>query len=282
MENEFDLIFSEDALLSRVLFLASKKEINIFVEDQNKEYEYEELFERLFGDEIKINCIFPTGGKTFLEEAFNLFGESKEYGTCFFIADGDFDVILQKHMIEADNFLYLKRYNIESYLLHKEAVLQFMRPKLKKTKRETEVIVNYDNWLNTVTPFFKKLFALHCLVQKFCPEIKNVARGIEQFIDKKGYPNDSAFEKYKNEIAALVSNIDLKIEQMTIDLENTYGPETSCYVCGKCYISSLKSMLNSKISKKINYDELKAILISGFDVSILCYVKEKLYKYISE
>ena len=119
MNSEFDLTYSKDALLSRVLFLASKTELNIFVEDADKEYEYEEIFERLLPKGIKINCIFPTGGKKELEVAFSLFGSNIDYGKCFFIADGDFDIILGKRMIVADNFIYLKRYNIESYFLHK-------------------------------------------------------------------------------------------------------------------------------------------------------------------
>ena len=95
MKNDFDLVYSEEALLNRVLYLASSTEINIFVEDEGKEYEYEEILERLLSDDIKINLIFPTGGKLKLEEAYSLFGQSTEYGKCFFIADGDFDIAVR-------------------------------------------------------------------------------------------------------------------------------------------------------------------------------------------
>lgn len=280
MKNKLDLIFSEDALLSRVLFLASKTELNIFVEDEGKEYEYEEIFERLLPENLKVNCIFPTGGKPFLEKAFKLFGSNEEYGKCFFIADGDFDIILGKKMIMADNFVYLKRYNIESYLLHKTTILNYMRPKLKKNKKETAEIIRYDDWLNIVTPFFKKLFSLHCLVQKYHPEIKNVARGIEQFLDSDGFPNENNYEMYKNEMSSFIPNIDTEINIMLKSLESIYGSNSTDFICGKCFISSLKSMLNSKIKKKMNYDELKAVLISGFDITTLYYVRNKLYTYL--
>ncbi len=281
MEIEFDLKYSDEALLSRALLLISKNKLNIFVEDTHKEYEYEEIFERLLPEEIKISCIFPTGGKTFLEESYNLFGNSDEYGNCFFIADGDFDLILGKNVIVGDNFLYLRRYNIESYLLHKETTLQFMRPKLRKTYAETKEIVDYDNWINTITPFLERLFALHCLVQMYCPEIKNVARGVERFLDKRGYPNVSMFEAYKKEIIEFIPDLDTKIEQMLLRLKEVYGSELSSFVCGKCYISSLKMFLNSKLTKKISYNDLKAALISSFDISQLNYVKDKLFAYIA-
>lgn len=38
---------------------------------------------------------------------------------------------------------------------------------------------------------------------------------------------------------------------------------------------SLKMFLNSKLTKKISYDELKVALISGFDISQLKYVKKE-------
>lgn len=281
MDSGFDLSYSEDALLSRVLFLASKTELNIFVEDAGKEYEYEEIFERLLPTGLKVNCIFPTGGKPGLEEAFDLFGSKEEYGKCFFVADGDFDIVLGKHMITADNFVYLKKYNIESYLLHRNTVLKFMRPKLKRTLKETAEIIQYDEWLSIVTPYFQKLFSLHCVVQKYHPEIKNVGRGIEQFLDKNGYPNEISYNRYKSEISSFVPDIEQAIGEMLKLLENTYGSDPSNYICGKSFISSLKSMLNTKLNKGISYDELKSSLISGFEISSLFYVRDKLLNYLS-
>ena len=211
MQNNFDLNYSDEGLLTRVIFLASQNDLNIFVEDVNKEYEYEEIFERLLSPNIRINCIFPTGGKPALETAYDLFGSSTEYGKTFFIADGDFDKALGKTMIQADNFIYLNRYNIESYLLHKESILHFMRPKLRKTIINTEQIIQYDDWFTAVAPFFKKLFSLHLVVQRFCPEVENVKRGYARFLESTGLPKDSEYEKYKAEISSKVSDIDSKI-----------------------------------------------------------------------
>ena len=182
MKNKFELKYSDDALLARVLFLASSKELNIFVEDEGKEYEYEEIFERLLPDKLKINIIFPTGGKTKLEEAFSLFGNNTEYGKCFFIADGDFDIALGRKQINADNFLYLKKYNIESYLLDKSVIMKFMRPKLKTTIVETVKIVDIKCWETIIVPYFKKIFALHFIVQKNMLGIENVAKQAPYFI----------------------------------------------------------------------------------------------------
>ena len=280
MSENFELSFSSDALLSRVLFLTSSTTLTIFVEDADKEYEYEEIFEKIFPKELKIDCIFPTGGKSKLEEAFDLFGKCSDYGKTFFLADGDFDIVLSKTMIVADNFIYLKRYNIESYLLNEDAILQYMRPRLRKTIEETKSIVKYQEWINVLAPFYNKLFALHCTVQKYADHIENVARNPGRFLDTNGYPNETQFDVYKKEIEAEVPDVEAKINVTLQELQDAYGSDISAFVCGKYYIHAAKLLLNTKLSKKVNYDEVKACLISGIKVDALAYIKEKLFNYI--
>lgn len=280
MSENFELSFSSDALLSRVLFLTSSTTITIFVEDADKEYEYEEIFEKIFPKELKIDCIFPTGGKPKLEEAFNLFGKCSDYGKTFFLADGDFDIVLGKTMIVADNFIYLKRYNIESYLLNEDAILQYMRPRLRKTIEETKSIVKYQEWINVLAPFYNKLFALHCTVQKYAAHIENVARNPGRFLNADGYPDETQFEAYKKEIEVEVPDLETKINTTLQELQDAYGSDISAFVCGKYYIHAAKLLFNTKLSKKVNYDEVKACLISGIKVDALAYIKEKLFNYI--
>ena len=283
MNNNFDLRYSDDALLARVIFLSSKNDLNIFVEDTNKEYEYEEIFERLFEERLRINVIFPTGGKQKLIEAYDLFGNTSEYGYCFFIADGDFDAALNNEMIVSENFLYLQRYNIESYLLDENTIVKYMRPKLKRQIDETQYIVDYTSWLNTIDPFFKKLFALHFLAQKHCNTIQNVSRGPKRFINNKGWADYSQYDSYKDELSDYISNIDEEIDVALSKLETIYGKEPCSFVCGKYYIESLARYLNHlpvKLSKSVGCDEVKAELIRGFNIDSLNYVKQKICNYI--
>lgn len=280
MSETFDLFYSDEALLSRVIFLSSPECISIFVEDEHKEYEYEEIFEKLLPPNIKISCIFPTGGKPKLEEAYELFGNSIEYGKTFFIADGDFDSALNNPMICASNFLYLKKYNIESYLLNKEAVIQFMRPKLKKTIKATEKIIGYDEWILNIDAFFKEIFKVHFLVQKYCPEIKNVSRGFAMFITKNGLPDYSKLQKYKEEISTYIPDIETKINEASAVLEECYGCEVGSYVCGKCLVGCLSRHVNSFIKKKLNDEEVKSFLVSNMECSNLHYIKDSLVEYL--
>lgn len=280
MSDTYDLEYSNEALLSRVLFLSYENDINIFVEDIKKEFEYEELFERLFDDKLKIGCIFPVGGKLFLEQAFELFGNSNKYGKTFFIADGDFDEILGRKRINAINFIYLKKYNIESYLIDETAVISIMRPNLRKTKLETRKIVNYMTWYNAILPYYKKLFILHCLVQKYIPQVPNISRKPEGFLDKYGLPVEEQYKKYKNEISTRIENFDEKYTLLYKKMDEIYEGDETRYICGKYLIKSLRLYLNRIANKKFSYDSLKASLISSFNIEALYYLKKQFIDYI--
>ena len=282
MKKDFDLVYSDEALLNRALYLASPTKINIFVEDDGKEYRYEEIFERLLSDGVKISCIFPTGGKQKLEEAYGLFGKSKENGKCFFIADGDFDKALKREQVNAPNFVYLKKYNIESYLIQESCIAKFMRPKLRKQINETINIINYKNWESIIAPFFKTIFALHFIVQNEGLGIKNVDRKSPFFITSKGLPNKENLDRYIKEIEVSFPNVEKEISSTIEKLEYIYGTDSTNFVCGKYYIESLARYLSSKLSKgKVGYDELERFLVSNFDIESLAYIRDRLYSYIS-
>ena len=155
-----------------------------------------------------------------------------------------------------------------------------MRPKLRKSIIDTEQIINYDNWFRVVSPFFKKLFSLYLVVQRFCPEIENVKKGYARFLTPTGLPQNSEYEKYKTEISLKVSDIDSKITSSTTDLETIYGNDGVNFVCGKYFIGSLKLYLNQFVKKGVSDDDIKAALISGFDISCIEYIKNNLFEYL--
>ena len=63
MSDLCDLQYSPDASVTRYYYFKDNQDVNIFVEDQNKEFEYEEIFSKLLPG-LKINSIFTTGGKS--------------------------------------------------------------------------------------------------------------------------------------------------------------------------------------------------------------------------
>jgi hypothetical protein len=281
MNNKFDLSFSEDALLNRVLFISGKNKINLFVEDTNKEFEYEEIFEKIFSEDFKLNCIFPTNGKPYLIEAYNLFGTNEEYGKNIFIADGDFDILLGKSMVNSDNFIYLEKYNIETYLINKKAIINTMRPRLKLEKSKVEKYINLDYWYSKILPFMKKIFSLHCLVQLENISLKNVGRNPNSFLNKNGLPNYSQCEKYELEIKSYIPDIEEKYNQLNLTMEQSSSDDPLKFICGKYLLTSLCLYLNDKSQYKYKYDKLKADLISRIDPECSIYIKNRVTSYLT-
>ena len=99
-------------------------------------------------------------------------------------------------------------------------------------------------------------------------------------MDSKGFPKEVEYHKYKAEISSLVTDLDKKILDATAELERIYGSEGVEFVCGKCYIGSLKLYLNTFVKKGIGEDDIKAVLISNFDVNVLKYLSDKLCQYL--
>ena len=137
---EEELKYSDHALLNMDLFF--NNEVNFYIEDEGKEYRYETIFNELF--DIKIESIFALGGKANLKKKFHELKDKKKLEKCFFIADSDFDYILKKDWIEDQHFIYLQKYEIENYIVDKNAIVKFLKNELSCMESKAEKILNYE------------------------------------------------------------------------------------------------------------------------------------------
>ena len=167
MQEYGDLMYSDDANAARYFFLRTTNDINFFVEDKDKEYEYEEIFDRMFEGKYRINSIFGVGGKEQLKDRFHEFGvcDPESNAINIYLADGDFDILLTPSaMIHNQNFIYLKAYNIETYYIDDYLIdyLNYYNEHKDKTFKEIVTIINthinndfYTNTMKTDTSLGK-------------------------------------------------------------------------------------------------------------------------------
>jgi hypothetical protein len=278
MENE--LFFSEEAELNRYLFYSDLNDINFFVEDKDKEYEYETIFSRLFGEQYHISSIFAAGGKLGVKKAFNEYGEfdsNNPNKVNVFIVDGDFDrYIRNEEMIENSHFIYLKYYNIENYFIDKEATLKFAKGKLHLRDLEVQQKVKYDEWREKIVSQAQKLFLLYCAVQSKLPSEPNVARNEYLFIDEKsGFEKENAYKKYRDSILEKDSDILLEVEVIKSKYEQINGEDYYGLICGKFLLTSLYVYLKGKCKGSFSREDLRWTLINEFDTGSLKYIKEQ-------
>lgn len=279
------LSFSEEALSNRSLFLSNLNQINIYVEDTDKEYIYEEIFERLFEDNITFFCIFPLGGKTAVLNKHKKTNMYEPDGKAnIFIVDGDFDNLWDEQKTISPNLIYLERYNIESYYCKKESTIKYMRSVLKRQRKPIEELIKYDEWMQSFRNEAGKLFILFALVQHNCPSIPNVNL-CSDFLDVNGQLIEEEYQKYENQIIDQVGTLEYLLEEIKqkIHCQFTGDEENKIFsiICGKYQIESLCRHLQKCSGKNICREVFYNNLISNFDLEPLKFLKERIMNMIS-
>lgn len=274
------LRYSEEGELNRYLFYKDINDINFFVEDSGMEYEYEEIFKRLFGNQYKVYSIMALGGKTAVKRAFEEWGKQNpdnEKIKNVYIVDGDFDRYINRdEMIEDDHFIYLKSYNIENYLFDEEAVCSYSKGLIHKSDKEVESIIDYNYWKSTIVSEATPLFLLYCTVQKLQLGLQNVSRSEYLFIDKNtGLEKDGAYTCYYNEVKKAYGDIDRNIEELRAIVDCESESDYFSFICGKFLLTSLCEYIRSKVSGGFRKEDLRWDLVRNFDIEKLSYVRDK-------
>lgn len=279
MESIDELLYSSDAKATEYFFYSDLNDVNIFVEDEGKEYEYETIFKRLLGRNCKITKILGVGGKVELRKCFD------EFGLCnhdnpriknVYIADGDFDrYICPENMVDSPHFIYLETYNIENYFIDKNACEEYAKGLLKCPDREVEVKVDFENWKEKIVRQASRLFFYYCYIKKEYPEEKSVSRSPYLFINyEDGFERHGAFDDYKNHVLLLNSEAETKVRE----IQNCYHEKNSSdfnLICGKFLFESLYCHVRAVTKMKFRKDDLRWHLICNFNVNTLKYVKDR-------
>lgn len=273
MENS--LSYSEEALINRVPFLSDFNEINIFVEDENREFEYERIFERLFSNKLTINHIFPMKGKNGVKKAFAQHGEKYDNKPAIYVVDGDFDLILEKDMIHHDNFIYLEKYNIESYYIDMNATVSFMSGKMKKRRKSIIDRIAYETWEAETYNKLQELFINYIIAQCCFPSETNVGTSPYNYIDENGNINEQKILIYKQELEKRVVNYDelyaMFMNKFKCELDNN----NTRLICGKYILASLTRYLRKRTNTSFKEEDFRYYLVGEFPINKLDFLKER-------
>jgi hypothetical protein len=275
------LHYSNEANISRFIFYKDLNDINLFVEDEDKEYEYETIFKRMFDNKYCIKAIFGVGGKPNLNKAFEFYGCRNHEKINIYIADGDFDRINQEKMFACNHYVYLEKYNIENYIIDENATHNFLKGKLHKKDDDVKKLIDFDNWEKTIISQAYKLFILYCTIKKHKPEIPNVGRNPYYFLNEKdGFEKPDAYNIYYKEVAGQIDELDSKIAESEKCCSDYCCGDYSKIICGKFLLTSLYVYTISMSKKKYTRDDFRWHLLSHFDISKLDYIKTKIERII--
>ena len=272
------LQYSDNGLMNRMIFLSTSNEINVIVEDVGKEYEYEQIFDRLFDGKIVVNHIFPMNGKPGVIKAFNQYGATYKDKKVFYIVDGDFDEIMEKKEIDDPQFIYLKDYNIEDYYIDKKAIIKYVSGRIKKSMSDVNTLVDFDLWENESFSVLIDLFICFIVIQKTDPTYPNVNENSEYYyVDSDtGLFSKKKISDYIEDVKKRCPDYDVLNRQFKLEFSSKLSADPYRIICGKYLLAGLVQYLRKKTSKSYKIDDFKNFLINTFDIQKLFYVKDQI------
>lgn len=277
---EDGLFYSETGLLNRILFYSAYNDINVFVEDEYKEYIYENIFERMFSDKLKINKILPMRGKKGVEKAFKEYGEQYDNKPAIYIVDGDFDIMMEKEVINNPNYIYLEKYNIESYYVEEKAVLRYMAGKMKQPQKRITQQIEYSTWESMTYNALLRLFLNYLVAQTVFPEEKNVGISPHSYFCENGYVNEDKIDEYENNLKKRIQNYQEIYNMFVEKFETLLSKDSTRLVCGKYLLASLSKYLRNKTGTKFKEEDFIYYLVTVFNIRKLDFMKNRILKVI--
>lgn len=283
MDELSDLIYSNEAAINRIEFYQGYNDVNFFVEDKEKEYEYETILNRLLEGKFRISSVFALGGKKDVIKRFYECGEISNGIKNIYIVDGDFDrYTYPDEMINTSCFIYLKAYNIESYFIDENACYQFAKGKMRCVDKVVKEKINFKHWKTKIVHQAKKLFLCYCFLKKYHPSEESVGRNHYLFIEQiSGFEReDGAYDDYWKSILMLDQDAPRKIKEIAQIYEYINGNDYYNLICGKFLFTSLYCHLRNIIGKSFPQYDLRWHLINNFKITSLDYVKEAILAHI--
>lgn len=280
------LAYSSESLYSRAIMLRKKQKVNIYVEDTDKEYEYETIFKRLLGEADYnkfINDITGLGGKQKVKKFYEDNGPMTEDAHNFYLVDGDFDRYIESEsMIQDCCFLYLETYNIENYLIDEKACECYSKSRLKCFDKEVHEKINFNHWKDSLVGQIYPLFLCFCLSQQEHLNEPTVSQPTGKFINyKTGIDvRDEEIQNYKQHIFENIDEPNKKLVSIKERYEQINGDDYFNLICGKFLFKCLCFYL-ANIIGDFKHEDFRGYLIFHFDIEKLSYVRQAIFKAIN-
>lgn len=240
------LRFSIEALKLKTKFYRYYNEIDVFVEDEDDEAFYEKLLDKIVGNSVRIKRMFGVGGKVNLLEKVNEYIAKPAERKAFFIADGDFDRILNRPFPATSSLYVLEEYCIENFLFEEVAICNVIQEeKPNKKIKEVKSVIKLNSWLEESVNQLTPLFATFILIQKCNMGIPNVDVGLGTFLSNSGIPRleKKKVERYIARVqASYHARGNKKFKKEIILIEKKLGKSwrrRKRYICGKDYLMPL-------------------------------------------
>lgn len=268
--------YSIQALDNRDIFYSDNEKYIMYVEDQGKEYIYESILERMFTrDFIKNIKILGLGGKSRVKNKYKQ-NKIESKNNRIYLVDGDFDLLLNNDIIVDNNFIYLDRYNIESYFIDENALVRCIRINCGLCSENVKSILDFQSWKRKVYNSLENLFILYFIVQYCSLNIPNVSDKVFKYLDDYGLIDNQKIISYEENVRKNVDNFEEVKQECIEKYKTTLKENPEKLICGKYLLDSLRRYVNKIFTSKIKEETFKNYMIESFDLEVLDFLKNRI------
>lgn len=204
------------------LFFMDLQEINIYVEDENSEIFYMELFKDLLDPQINIKKILPLNGRENVIKYCEIYSEQKP---AIFLIDADLYWVRGDNQNKTIRLYQHDRYCIENYLFSENAIIEIIFETVaNKTKDEIKHDLLWYKVEENIKDTLIDLFIQFAIIHKFEKSVTTVKTGIKEcFASHK----QDEYEISKENVEKLMATKQLEIVKKSI--HKNYSKQSEIY-----------------------------------------------------
>ena len=165
------------ALNAIVKLFQPLQNIDIYVEDVYDEVFYKRLLMRVTQNKVRIERVFPQGGRDAVIKAAKSYNKTKR--PALFIIDGDFEWVIGQSPHRKIPLLYrLDAYCIENLLICEKAVAHILSEERVLSEEDAYLRINFASWATNFKEPLVNLFSAFATAHLHQPSYPTVSRGV--------------------------------------------------------------------------------------------------------
>jgi hypothetical protein len=179
------------------------QDVDIYVEDQNDETFYTELFKRIAPSHMKIARVVPLGNRSAVVREAN--SHNPVLRKALFLVDGDLDWVRGEPLEGPAHLVRLDAYCIENMLIDEAAIQTVLSEEAVLNLSVASTRLNFTVWADGIAANLAELFVWFAALNLVDPSQPTVSRGVGRVIGRalNGMPPSLDATKVLAETAAI-------------------------------------------------------------------------------
>ena len=280
--------YSLRALGARTAFYSPYNDVNIIVEDETLENFYTELFGTLLGNAFRIGRVLGVGGKDAVLNRFNALKDNPGYTHEFYLLDGDFDELLGRHISTHPRLYRLSRYDIEGFIVEREAVAHVAQQENPRKNFEDYMLtLQCDQFLHDISISVQRLIACFVLLRKLGVSTPGGRSSIDRFVADSGILPDEdkigEFVKLARQAQTLLDDeeFDFELEQIRNQMGHSHS-QIRRWISGKDVVLPLIGrLLRREAGYNLRLESLRFRLLEFCELDELAHLRMRIVEIYS-